>query len=62
MPEPDPRDHEHLVRELAAAYGVATDYWDWQGQHVLASAGTRPEPLSPRGTTRRGGGCCRRCW
>jgi len=31
---------EHLVRELAAAYGVATDYWDWQGRHVLVSTDT----------------------
>jgi 4-alpha-glucanotransferase len=22
------------LRELAAAYGVATDFWDWQGRHV----------------------------
>lgn len=22
------------LRELAAAHGVATDFWDWQGQHV----------------------------
>ncbi|MGE5762520.1 MAG: 4-alpha-glucanotransferase [Mycobacterium leprae] len=22
------------LSELAAAYGVATDYWDWQGRHV----------------------------
>jgi 4-alpha-glucanotransferase len=33
-------DHEHVVRELAAAYGVATDYWDWQGNHVLVAMET----------------------
>ncbi len=32
--------HEHLVRELAAAYDVATDYWDWQGRHVLVATDT----------------------
>jgi 4-alpha-glucanotransferase len=32
--------HEHAVRELAAAYGVATDYWDWQGRHVLIATDT----------------------
>lgn len=26
------------LAELAAAHGVATDYWDWLGQHVLVSA------------------------
>ena len=29
--------HEHALRELAAAYGVAIDYWDWQGRHVVVS-------------------------
>ena len=24
--------------ELAHAHGVATEYWDWQGQHVVVSA------------------------
>ena len=26
--------HEDAVRELATAYGIAVEYWDWQGQHV----------------------------
>lgn len=26
--------------DLAAAHGVATDYWDWQGRHVQVSAET----------------------
>jgi 4-alpha-glucanotransferase len=26
--------------ELARAYDIATDYWDWRGRHVLVSAGT----------------------
>ncbi|HET7760899.1 MAG TPA: 4-alpha-glucanotransferase, partial [Phycicoccus sp.] len=28
----------HRLAELAAAHGVATDYWDWLGQHVTVSA------------------------
>jgi 4-alpha-glucanotransferase len=28
------------LAELAAAYGVATDYWDWQGRHVIVSDDT----------------------
>jgi hypothetical protein len=30
---------EPLTR-LAAAHGVATDYWDWQGRHAPISAET----------------------
>src|SRR5215210_7610719 len=29
MPQLDPSLHQ-----LADAYGIATDYWDWQGRHV----------------------------
>ncbi len=28
-------DHDDAVRELASAYGVAVDYWDWQGRHMV---------------------------
>ncbi|HET7475270.1 MAG TPA: 4-alpha-glucanotransferase [Dermatophilaceae bacterium] len=28
------------LAELARAYGVATDYWDWQGNHVIVAAET----------------------
>jgi 4-alpha-glucanotransferase len=28
------------LAELAKAYDVSTEYWDWQGRHVLVSAGT----------------------
>ena len=35
MSELDP-----AVRELAAAYGVATEYWDWQGGHVEVGVAT----------------------
>ena len=30
---------ESLV-ELAQAYGIATEYWDWQGHHVSVAAET----------------------
>ena len=26
--------------ELAQAYGIATEYWDWQGRHVEVSPET----------------------
>jgi len=28
------------LKALADAYGIATDYWDWQGRHVLVPATT----------------------
>jgi 4-alpha-glucanotransferase len=41
MPNADQQEaHEQLVRDLAAAYGVATDYWDWQGRHVVVETAT----------------------
>jgi 4-alpha-glucanotransferase len=33
-------EHEELLRELASAYGVATDYWDWQGRHDAVATET----------------------
>ena len=33
-------DHAQAVRELAAAHGVAVDYWDWQGRHVVVGTAT----------------------
>jgi 4-alpha-glucanotransferase len=41
--------HEEVVRELAAAHGVATDYWDWQGQHVLVPMDTMVRVLTALG-------------
>ena len=32
--------------DLARAYGVATDYWDWKGNHVMVSADTISTVLS----------------
>ena len=28
------------LRQLADAYGIATEFWDWQGQHVDVPAET----------------------
>ena len=32
---PDPGAHSPELDQLAAAHGVATDFWDWRGQHVV---------------------------
>ncbi len=31
---------EPALRELAAAYGVATEYWDWKHRHVIVARST----------------------
>ena len=50
MPERRPAaTTSDAVRELAAAYGVATDYWDWQGRHVLVAADTMVAVLAALG-------------
>ena len=41
--------HEDAVRELATAYGVAVDYWDWQGLHVLVAVDTMVAVLAALG-------------
>ena len=35
MPDLDP-----TLKALADAYGIATDYWDWQGRHVVVATQT----------------------
>ena len=37
VPTPAP---SHALAELARNFGVATEYWDWQGNHVIVSAPT----------------------
>ncbi|HEX2308361.1 MAG TPA: 4-alpha-glucanotransferase [Jatrophihabitantaceae bacterium] len=37
------------LRELATAYGVATEYWDWRGRHVAVSAETLTAVLAALG-------------
>jgi 4-alpha-glucanotransferase len=37
------------LAELARAHGVATEYWDWQGRHVVVSATTIRAVLSALG-------------
>jgi 4-alpha-glucanotransferase len=38
--------HDGVVRELATAYGVAVDYWDWQGHHVDVPTATMVRVLA----------------
>jgi 4-alpha-glucanotransferase len=42
-------DAEATVAELAAAFGVATDYWDWRGQHVVVGTSTLSSVLEALG-------------
>ena len=44
MPDPDA-----LLAELADAYGVATEYWDWRGEHVAVRAETLTAVLAALG-------------
>jgi 4-alpha-glucanotransferase len=37
------------LQQLADAYNIATDYWDWQGQHVIVSAQTIIDVLASLG-------------
>ena len=37
------------MAELARAFGVATEYWDWQGNHVIVGASTISAVLSALG-------------
>lgn len=49
---PEPPGPERLspeLVELATSYGVATEYWDWQGQHVVVPEGTVRAVLSALG-------------
>ena len=46
MPTPAP---SHSLAELARAFGVATEYWDWQGNHVIVGASTISAVLSALG-------------
>jgi 4-alpha-glucanotransferase len=39
VPTPDERLSPELV-ELAHAYGVATEFWDWQGRHTMVARST----------------------
>jgi 4-alpha-glucanotransferase len=33
-------DVEGTLAELADSYGIATEFWDWQGRHVCVAAQT----------------------
>ena len=43
-----------VLAELAAAYGVATEYWDWQGRHALVAEATLVGVLSALGVDMSG--------
>jgi 4-alpha-glucanotransferase len=42
-------DVDGLLSELAAAYGVAREYWDWRGAHVVVSEQTLTAVLAALG-------------
>jgi 4-alpha-glucanotransferase len=42
-------EHRQALGELAAAYDIATDYWDWQGRHVQVSPDTIVKVLAGLG-------------
>ena len=42
-------DHRQALVELAGAYSIATDYWDWQGKHVLVAPETIVKVLAGLG-------------
>jgi 4-alpha-glucanotransferase len=47
--DPAVTDLSPETAELAAAYGVATEYWDWQGRHIQVSAETVTAVLAALG-------------
>lgn len=40
---------DNTLAALAQAYGVATDFWDWQGVHTIVSAESITHVLSALG-------------
>ncbi|WP_265444695.1 4-alpha-glucanotransferase [Flexivirga meconopsidis] len=40
MPDAPPAAPSETLAQLARAHGVATDYWDWKGNHVTVSRAT----------------------
>ena len=43
-------DHlDPTLRRLADAYGIATEFWDWQGRHILVSTETIRSVLAALG-------------
>ena len=42
-------DVDAVLVELAAAFGVATEYWDWRGRHVAVGEGTLTAVLAALG-------------
>lgn len=58
-PEP-PDDADPLLRELAAAHGVATSYWGWDGVERAVAARTLRQVLNALGVAADGPGQIRR--
>ena len=40
MPELDRPELDQTLADLAEAFGIATEYWDWQGRHISVSPDT----------------------
>ena len=37
VPELDRPELDATLADLAEAFGIATEYWDWQGRHISVS-------------------------
>ena len=47
-------EHHQALVELAEAFNIATDYWDWQGKHVVVALPRRSSGCLPGlGSTHR---------
>ena len=40
VPELDRPELDPTLADLADAFGIATEYWDWQGRHISVSPDT----------------------
>jgi 4-alpha-glucanotransferase len=40
VPELDRPAIDPTINDLAEAFGIATEYWDWQGRHVTVARDT----------------------
>ncbi|NNG39448.1 4-alpha-glucanotransferase [Flexivirga sp. ID2601S] len=49
MPDAPPAAPSETLAQLARAHGVATDYWDWKGNHVTVSRETVTAVLAALG-------------
>ncbi len=49
MAGPDLPERDGALEELAAAYGIATEFWDWRGRHTLVAPQTLVAVLAALG-------------